>query len=35
MLGSRYILKKIGWALLTILFVIVLNFWCHQFHSPF
>ncbi len=26
MLGSRYILKKIGWALLTILFVIVLNF---------
>ncbi len=26
MLGSRYILKKIGWAILTILFVIVLNF---------
>lgn len=24
--GSRYILKKIGWAFLTILFVIVLNF---------
>ncbi|MCB0199531.1 MAG: ABC transporter permease [Anaerolineae bacterium] len=26
MLGSRYVLKKIGWAVLTILFVIVLNF---------
>lgn len=26
MIGSRYVLKKIGWAVLTILFVIVLNF---------